>query len=60
MLDGFFCCGRNSIKFIFDMRAQVGRAGWLADRSEGSPDAGAMLVATVFEAARDAVGRDRG
>ena len=37
------------------MRAQVGRAGWLADRSEGSPDAGAVLVAAVIEAVRDAL-----
>ena len=31
------------------MRARVGRAGWLADRSEGHPDAGATLIALLFE-----------
>jgi dihydroxyacetone kinase len=39
------------------MRARVGRAGWLADRSEGNVDAGAYLVAVVFaSAARHPVG----
>jgi dihydroxyacetone kinase len=38
------------------MRAKVGRAGWLAERSEGSEDAGAHLVSTVFAAAARAVG----
>jgi len=33
------------------MRARVGRAGWLADRSEGNVDAGAYLVALIFESA---------
>ncbi|HEY2592778.1 MAG TPA: DAK2 domain-containing protein [Chloroflexota bacterium] len=33
------------------MRAKVGRAGWLADRSEGHEDAGAQLVALVLAAA---------
>jgi dihydroxyacetone kinase len=33
------------------MRARVGRAGWLADRSEGNVDAGAHLVALIFESA---------
>ena len=33
------------------MRAKVGRAGWLADRSEGSEDAGAHMVATALAAA---------
>jgi dihydroxyacetone kinase len=31
------------------MRARVGRAGWLADRSEGNVDAGAYLVGLIFE-----------
>jgi hypothetical protein len=33
------------------MRAKVGRAGWLADRSEGHEDAGAHLVAVMFASA---------
>ncbi|MCC6628471.1 MAG: DAK2 domain-containing protein [Chloroflexi bacterium] len=33
------------------MRATVGRAGWLAERSEGHVDAGARLVAIIFAAA---------
>jgi dihydroxyacetone kinase-like protein len=37
------------------MRAKVGRAGWLADRSEGTEDAGAHLVATALAAAARAV-----
>jgi hypothetical protein len=37
------------------MRAKVGRAGWLADRSEGNEDAGAHLVATALAAAARAV-----
>src|SRR5206468_2736974 len=37
------------------LRAKVGRAGWLADRSEGSEDAGAHLVATALAAAARAV-----
>src|SRR5205085_4929417 len=37
------------------MRAKVGRAGWLADRAEGSEDAGAHLVATALAAAARAV-----
>jgi dihydroxyacetone kinase len=32
------------------MRPQFGRAGWLADRSMGHPDAGARLVEILFEA----------
>lgn len=32
------------------LRARVGRAGWLADRSQGAEDAGAHLVALVAEA----------
>jgi dihydroxyacetone kinase len=34
-----------------DMRATVGRAGWLADRSAGHQDAGAYLVALIFDSA---------
>ncbi len=33
------------------MSAKVGRAGWLADRAAGHEDAGARLVALVFDAA---------
>jgi SAM-dependent methyltransferase len=33
------------------MRATVGRAGWLADRSQGHEDAGARLVALAFASA---------
>jgi dihydroxyacetone kinase len=33
------------------MRARVGRAGWLADRSEGNVDAGAYLIALIFDSA---------
>lgn len=33
------------------MRAKVGRAGWLADRSEGHEDAGAHLVAVLLGSA---------
>jgi dihydroxyacetone kinase-like protein len=33
------------------MRAKVGRAGWLADRSEGHEDAGAHLVALILRSA---------
>jgi len=33
------------------MRAKVGRAGWLADRSEGHEDAGAHMVAAIFASA---------
>jgi dihydroxyacetone kinase len=33
------------------LRARVGRAGWLADRSEGSLDAGAYLIALIFDSA---------
>ena len=35
------------------MRATVGRAGWLADRSQGHEDAGARLVAIALRAAAD-------
>lgn len=34
-----------------EMRAKVGRAGWLADRSDGHIDAGARLVAIAFASA---------
>jgi dihydroxyacetone kinase-like protein len=37
------------------MRAVHGRAGWLADRSEGHEDAGARLVAIAFRAAASGV-----
>jgi hypothetical protein len=33
------------------MRATVGRAGWLAERSQGHPDAGATMVALALRAA---------
>jgi phosphoenolpyruvate---glycerone phosphotransferase subunit DhaL len=33
------------------MRARVGRAGWLADRAEGHVDAGAHLIALIFASA---------
>ena len=32
------------------MEATTGRAGWLADRARGNEDAGARLIAVVFEA----------
>ncbi len=38
------------------MRARVGRAGWLADRSEGHQDAGAWLIALLFASAARHVG----
>ncbi|MBV9582548.1 MAG: DAK2 domain-containing protein [Chloroflexi bacterium] len=41
-----------------DLRARVGRAGWLADRAEGSVDAGADLVALLFESAARHVATD--
>jgi len=37
------------------MRAVHGRAGWLADRSAGHEDAGARMVAILFEAAARSV-----
>jgi dihydroxyacetone kinase-like protein len=37
------------------MRAVHGRAGWLADRSAGHEDAGARMVAILFDAAARAV-----
>ncbi len=37
------------------MRATVGRAGWLAERSAGHEDAGAYLVALIFRSAADAL-----
>jgi phosphoenolpyruvate---glycerone phosphotransferase subunit DhaL len=33
------------------LRARVGRAGWLAERSDGHEDAGAHLVALIFASA---------
>ncbi len=54
-LEAATVAARGGAEATCRMRAQVGRAGWLADRSEGSPDAGAVLVAVMFEAARDAV-----
>jgi len=39
------------------LRARVGRAGWLADRSDGNEDAGAHLVALVAKAAADYIAR---
>ena len=38
------------------LRATVGRAGWLADRSQGHEDAGARMVALVFDAAARCIG----
>jgi dihydroxyacetone kinase-like protein len=38
------------------MRAQHGRAGWLADRSSGHEDAGARFVALLLSSYADAVG----
>jgi phosphoenolpyruvate---glycerone phosphotransferase subunit DhaL len=37
-----------------EMAATTGRAGWLADRARGHEDAGARLVAIVFDAAATA------
>jgi dihydroxyacetone kinase len=34
-----------------DMAATIGRAGWLAERAKGHEDAGARLIALIFEAA---------
>lgn len=42
------------------LRARVGRAGWLADRSEGSDDAGARLVAIMVAAASRYVAQSAG
>ena len=39
------------------MRGVHGRAGWLADRSEGHEDAGARLIAICFRAAASALDR---
>jgi len=33
------------------MQAKAGRAGWLAERSQGNEDAGAHLIATIFSTA---------
>jgi dihydroxyacetone kinase-like protein len=42
---------RSGAEATRGMRARVGRAGWLADRSEGNVDAGAFLVALIFDSA---------
>jgi phosphoenolpyruvate---glycerone phosphotransferase subunit DhaL len=42
---------RQGAEHTRELRARVGRAGWLADRSEGAEDAGAHLVALIAEAA---------
>jgi dihydroxyacetone kinase len=42
---------RSGAEATRGMRARVGRAGWLADRSEGNVDAGAHLVALIFDSA---------
>jgi len=39
-------------------RAKVGRAGWLADRSEGHMDPGAYMVALALNAAAKWLGRE--
>ena len=41
------------------LRPRVGRASWLADRSEGHEDGGAHLVALVFASATRSVVADR-
>jgi dihydroxyacetone kinase len=51
---------RDGAEQTREMRAQVGRAGWLAARSAGSVDAGAALVAVMFEAAKEFVGATEG
>ncbi len=38
-----------------EMQAKVGRAGWLAERSQGNEDAGAHLIAVIFVAAANHV-----
>jgi dihydroxyacetone kinase len=40
------------------LRPRVGRASWLADRSEGHEDGGAHLVALVFASATRSLGTD--
>jgi len=42
---------RDGAEHTRELRAKVGRAGWLADRSEGAEDAGAHLIALIAEAA---------
>jgi dihydroxyacetone kinase-like protein len=42
---------RQGAEHTRELRARVGRAGWLADRSEGAEDAGAHLIALIAEAA---------
>jgi dihydroxyacetone kinase len=41
-----------------DMRARVGRASRLGERSRGSPDPGAMSLALIFEVAASTVATD--
>lgn len=42
---------RQGAEHTRELRARVGRAGWLADRSEGAEDAGARLIVIVVDAA---------
>jgi hypothetical protein len=42
---------RDGAQHTRELRARVGRAGWLADRSKGAEDAGAHLVALIAQAA---------
>ena len=42
---------RHGAELTRDMTPQAGRARWLAERSQGSEDAGARLVALVLESA---------
>ncbi len=46
---------RRGAQATRDMTPRAGRARWLADRSKGTEDAGAHLVAVVLELAADAV-----
>jgi dihydroxyacetone kinase len=41
-----------------NMAAKVGRAGWLADRAAGHEDAGARLIALLFQAAASRLARN--
>jgi triose/dihydroxyacetone kinase / FAD-AMP lyase (cyclizing) len=59
-LDSAAAAAREGAEETRGLRAQVGRAGWLADRSAGSPDAGAILVAVVIEAVRDVLAGSTG
>jgi hypothetical protein len=40
------------------MEPTMGRQAWLADRSRGTPDPGALAVATAFAAAARALGEE--